>query len=92
MSALDDGFVDLAGAEPLDGLDAYLQGETEYQRQRRIHAQHGMDGLLTDLVRSPCRRQPRGGRPDAPQRWPLIEPWGNDFGLVHPRRPAGTSL
>ena len=44
------GLVDHADAEPLDALDAYLRGEAEYQRQRRIHAQHGMDGLLTDLV------------------------------------------
>jgi carboxylate-amine ligase len=44
------GLVDLADAEPLDALDAYLHGEPEYRRQRRIHAQHGMGGLLTDLV------------------------------------------
>jgi glutamate---cysteine ligase / carboxylate-amine ligase len=44
------GLVDLADAEPLDALDAYLHGEPEYRRQRRIHAQHGMRGLLTDLV------------------------------------------
>jgi carboxylate-amine ligase len=36
--------------EPLATLDAYLHTEPEYQRQRRIHAEHGMRGLLTDLV------------------------------------------
>jgi carboxylate-amine ligase len=44
------GLVDLADAEPLDAVDAYLHGEPEYQRQRRIHARYGMVGLLRDLV------------------------------------------
>jgi len=39
-----------ADDEPLGTIDAYLHAEPEYQRQRRIHAEHGMRGLLTDLV------------------------------------------
>jgi len=34
----------------LDQVDAYLHGVPEYERQRRTHAEHGMRGLLADLV------------------------------------------
>jgi carboxylate-amine ligase len=35
---------------PLDAVAEYLDAEPEYQRQRRIHAEDGMAGLLGDLV------------------------------------------
>ena len=36
--------------DPLDALASSLHGEPEYRRQRRIHSEHGMGGLLADLV------------------------------------------
>jgi carboxylate-amine ligase len=36
--------------EPLAWLLADLEGEPEYERQRRVHAADGMPGLLADLV------------------------------------------
>ena len=35
---------------PLEALDARLDGEQEYERHRRIHAQIGFRGLLVDLM------------------------------------------
>jgi carboxylate-amine ligase len=40
-----------ANGEALDAVDAYLGAEPEYQRQRRVLSEHGMPGLLEDLVR-----------------------------------------
>ena len=36
---------------PLEVVERLLGSEPEYERQRRIHAEHGMGGLLRDLVR-----------------------------------------
>jgi carboxylate-amine ligase len=36
--------------DALDEVEAYLDDVPEYQRQRRVHAEHGMRGLLADLV------------------------------------------
>jgi carboxylate-amine ligase len=45
--------------DPLNALDDYLHGEPEYQRQRRIHNEHGMRGLLRDLVGRTAGDAPR---------------------------------
>ena len=39
-----------AEEDALDAMNAYLGAEPEYQRQRRVHAELGIDGLLADLV------------------------------------------
>jgi carboxylate-amine ligase len=39
-----------SGSCPLDAVEIYVHTEPEYQRQRRIHADDGMGGLLLDLV------------------------------------------
>jgi len=42
--ALDDG-----QAEALDGVERLLSGEPDYVRQRRLHAEGGMEAVLADL-------------------------------------------
>ena len=44
------GLAGLEDDEPLQALGASLWAEPEPQRQRRIHAEHGMRGLICDLV------------------------------------------
>jgi carboxylate-amine ligase len=41
-------------AAPLDDLAQRLQGEPEYERQRRLHAGGGMPALLDDLRQRTC--------------------------------------
>jgi glutamate---cysteine ligase / carboxylate-amine ligase len=57
-SALDDARSALSadGLDgPLEGVERLLAGEPEYVRHRRIHAEHGMPALLTDLIARTAR-------------------------------------
>jgi glutamate---cysteine ligase / carboxylate-amine ligase len=44
------GLAGMADDEPLTAIDNYVMVEPEYERQRRIHAEHGMRAVVTDLV------------------------------------------